>query len=451
MSLFDQLAAIVGPDNFSATAGDRHASDWSKLNPCPPEYVIYPRSTAEVSAILALCNEHNQAVVTQGGLTGLSGGATPQANELAMSLEKLSGIIELDADSQCITVKAGTPLQVVQEAAENAGFTLPLDLGARGSCSIGGNIATNAGGNQVIRYGMARALVLGLEAVQANGEVIRAMNKMLTNNAGYDLKHLFIGTEGTLGVITEAVLRIFPGRAHKQTLLCAASSFGNVSALLRLLLAQTRNISAFEVMWQSYVDLALAEVDSLRDPFPQRHPFYVLIEIEGSEDIEALLEKALEENLVDDALVAQTLTQADAFWDIRDAVAHLLPALQGLANFDIGIPIKHMDAFTTRLEQELKQKFPGLSVQIFGHIGDGNLHVFAHRGNDADVPNIFDCVYRIAADYGGAVTAEHGVGMHKVKYLHHSRSDAEIALMRQLKQSMDPNNILNPGRVIPAA
>lgn len=450
MSLHDELAAIVGPENLSTDRNDKHACDWSKLSPHPPELIVYPRSSAQVSAILQLCNQRKQAVVTQGGLTGLSGGATPLAGELALSLEKLSGIIEMDTDSQCITVKAGTPLQTVQQAATDAGFTLPLDLGARGSCSIGGNIATNAGGNQVIRYGMARALVLGLEAVMANGEIIRAMNKMLKNNAGYDLKQLFIGSEGTLGIITEAVLRVFPGQTEKQTVLCAVDSFSKVSALLQDLLAQTRNVSAFEVMWHNYVDLALNEVDELRDPFQQRHAFYVLIEIEGAQPIETLLTHATEQALISDALIAQTIAQAHDFWAIRDAVSHLLPTLKGLANFDIGIPIRHMAEFTTRLESELGQCFPGISIQIFGHLGDGNLHVFAHRGNDDDVPAIFDCVYSIAADYGGAVTAEHGVGMHKVNYLHHSRSDAEIALMRQLKQSMDPNNILNPQRVIPA-
>lgn len=455
MSLISDLADLIGPNNIQSQAdhGAKHSVDWSKLNPQAPVAVAYPSSTNDVSKLLEYCNSHNIPVVTQGGLTGLSGGATPCVGELAISLEKLSGIIELDVDSQCIIVKAGTPLQVIQEAAANAGFCLPLDLGARGSCTIGGNIATNAGGNQVIRYGMTRALVLGLEAVRANGEVVRSMNKMLKNNSGYDLKQLFIGSEGTLGIVTEAALRLYPQANNKLSLMCALSSFEQVSSLLQALQRCTGGVSAYEVMWRSYVDYALKEMPELKDPFQQRHAFYALVEIENgetfSEAIQLLLHEKMQQAQINDVVIAQSIDQQQSFWAIRDAVSTLLPTMQGLANFDIGIPIKHMATFINEVEHKLTQEFPDISIQVFGHVGDGNLHIFAHRGNDEEVPLIFKSVYAIAEKYDGAVTAEHGVGMHKRNYLQFSRNSEEIALMRLLKESLDPNNILNRGRVLP--
>ena len=457
VSLVDQLTQVMGHDAVLSgkDAGEKYAVDWSAEARCEPLLVVRPSSTDEVAAVLRICNERAQKVVVQGGLTGLSGGSTPQPSELALSLEKLSGIEELDSDSMTMTVAAGTPLQKIQEAADAAGFTFPLDLGARGSCAIGGNVSTNAGGNQVIRYGMTRALVLGLEAVLADGTVISSLNKMLKNNAGYDLKQLFIGTEGTLGVVTKIVLKLFPKMTSRCSALLAISEFDHVVAMLKRSNASFMGtVSSFEVMWASYFDQVVrVERDGI-SPFSEAFEHYVLLEVEGSEQeqdqerFERVLFAAMEDGLIQDAVVAQSGKEADSFWALRDAVAELLPKMQPLANFDIGIPIGKMKSFLRITDERLRAAFPDLTLMVFGHLGDGNLHVVATTGRHADVKPIYGAVYEVLGDHEGSVTAEHGVGTLKIPYLHYSRTAEEIALMGLLKKTMDPKGILNSNRVI---
>lgn len=458
MSLIEQLKQRL-PDGVISDEADlmsSHQSDWSGSDPQHPIAVARPQTTEQVSTILAFCNDHGQAVVTQGGLTGLSGGATPKKGELALSLERLRGIIDIDEKGMCMTVKAGTPLEQIQQAAIDAGLFLPLDLGARGSCSIGGNIATNAGGNQVIKYGMTRSLVLGIEAVQADGTVIRAMNKMLKNNAGYDLKHLFIGSEGTLGVVTECVLRLYPKPKTELTALCTCANFDSVIKLLKNSQSALGALSAFEVMWHSYFKYATTKVDNVRDPFTEKHEFYVLLELEssGSEHAEdeflQVLSQQIEQGVVDDVLIAQSKREASDFWSIRDAIGEIIPMLVPFANFDIGVPIKHMHSFITELEAKLRAEYDNLTFIVFGHVGDGNLHIGAATGIYEHKDEIYAKTYELAAKYDATVTAEHGVGTQKKQYLKYCRSDAEIALMQILKNALDPNNILNPGRIIDA-
>lgn len=454
--LLAQLRALL-PDSSLIMDKDvleSHAADWSKSSPQPPLCVLRPTSTAEVSAILSLCNDHKQAIVTQGGLTGLSGGATPKQGEVALSLARMQGVIELDEKGQTISVHAGTSLQSIQEHAATAGFKLALDLGARGNCSIGGNLATNAGGNQVIKYGMARAQVLGLRAVRADGTVLDSMNNLLKNNAGYDLKHLFIGSEGTLGVITECVLRLHPKPKAVYTALCACESFDNIVRLLNNLQAKLGTLSAFEVMWNSYFRFAIDNVEHARDPMQGEHNFYALVEFESINTDHAqefFLETLLAEmntGVVSDVVVAQSEQDALEFWAIRDAIADILGQLAPLANFDIGVPIKHMERFVTQIHDELHSRYPGLTFFVFGHLGDGNLHLCASTGNADDAKEIYALTYQIGAKYGASVTAEHGVGWQKKGYLTLCRTEAELDLMRELKRLLDPNNILNPGRVI---
>lgn len=446
--LLPSEALVLDPDTLAS-----HASDWSKEDALIPACVVRPDSTEQLAAVLALCNDYGQAVVTQGGLSGLSGGATPQAGEIAISLSRLSGIVELDTKGQCITVKAGTRLQEIQEAAAEAGFKLALDLGARGICTIGGNLSTNAGGNQVIKYGMAREQVLGLEVVRADGTIIRAMNRMLKNNAGYDVKQLFIGSEGTLGIITECVLRLRPKPLGEHTALCACADFDAVISLLNSSQAAFGGVSAFEVMWHSYYQYATTKVEHTRNPFGGEHAYYVLLQVEGNasdhanEYFLATLAQYMEKGLLQDVVVAQSERETQDFWAIRDAIAEILGMVWPLANFDIGVPIKHMEAFVQRVESELKASYPDLTVLVFGHIGDGNLHIGASNGDHEIVASIYADVYRIAADYGATVTAEHGIGVHKKQYLHYSRGAEDIQLMRELKRTLDPNNILNPGRI----
>ena len=433
---------------------DRYTVDWSGEQPLLPDTVLRPANTEELAHMLRVCHEDGQPIVIQGGLTGLAGGATPRQGEIALSLERMSGVEELDADSMTMTVLAGTPLQTVQEAAREAGFHFPLDLGARGSCTIGGNVATNAGGNQVIRYGMARSQVLGLEAVLADGTVMTSLNKMLKNNAGYDLKHLFIGTEGTLGIVTRLVLRLQPQLSSRCTALCALTGFSDV---IRLLQTANNNmggsVSSFEVMWADYLHYVVDHVDSLNSPFDERYPLYVLLETEGSnqeQDFEMftdVLAGVMEDGTVADAVIARTQRDADTFWAIRDGVAEITPLLMPMANFDISLPVSRMESFLDTITADLEKAYPGIRILIFGHIGDGNLHILATTGKDGDRNDIYDRVYRATQDFEGSVSAEHGIGVIKKDYLSCSRTPEEIAVMRTLKRALDPKGILNPGRI----
>ena len=439
---------------------EKYAVDWSAENAYQPTIVVRPKRAEDISSLLAYCNTNDLSVVTQGGLTGLAGGATPQQGEVVLSLERLSGITEIDSQSMTLTALAGTPLAQLQQAAQDAGFYLPLDLGARGSCTIGGNVSTNAGGNQVLYYGMTRALVLGLTAIKADGTVIRSMNKMLKNNAGYDLKQLFIGSEGTLGIVTEVVLRLYPKTLSKKSALCAFDNFNDVVGFLQTMQRRLSRVTAFELMWSNYVEKVFSIHPNCSNPFTQKYPLYVLIEAEGS-DVEydsqrfdKVLADYLERGNMLDAVVAQSNTDAEKFWYIRDGVSSILSAIKYRANFDIGVPVSVMDEFVIRVERALEKSISDLQLCTFGHMADGNLHLLAWTDSGSDdhkeavVQSVYQQVYEIVGEMNGTVTAEHGIGAMKRKYLKLCRSEEEIALMRTLKQAMDPKGILNPNRVL---
>ena len=436
---------------------ERYRHDWSSEEPGDPLAVVRPGSTEEVSAVLRLCHAANQAVVVQGGLSGLCGGGNPRRGELALSLERLSGIEQLDRAGMTMTVKAGTPLQIIQEAAAEAGFVFPLDLGARGSCHIGGNIATNAGGNQVLRFGMTRNLVLGLEAVLADGTVLTSMNSMLKNNAGYDLKQLFIGTEGTLGIVTRAVLRLYPRARSRCSALVALPDF---NAVVDLLHRTTRDfaggLSTFEVMWHGYYHFITDHVPAIVSPFAEGHPLYAIVELEGADPeqdqarFEQTLGSALEAGLLSDATLAASQREREAYWKIRDGVGEIGQFLKDVANFDISVPIASMAAFLDTIERELEAAFPGCQRLAFGHVADSNLHFICSTGRREDIKTIYAVVYRAVGACQGSVSAEHGIGVQKLPYLAQSRSAEELALMHTLKQALDPKGLLNPGRVLPA-
>ena len=456
--ILDTLRAKLGPGAVLAGAeiDARHSVDFSHENAHAPLAVLRPKSTDEVAAILRECHRARQRVVVQGGLTGLAGGATPQAGELALSLERLSGVEEIDRAAQTMTVLAGTPLQTVQQAATDAGYLFPLDLGARGSCTIGGNIATNAGGNQVIRFGMIRNLVLGLEAVLADGTVVSSLNKMLKNNAGYDLKQLFIGTEGTLGVVTRAVLRLWPRLPSKVTALCALRGLDEAVELLHTLQARLGGaLSAFEAMWAGYFHYVLEHLGA-RSPFAARHAIYVLVEVEGTDhdrdraEIEHTLGEALEEHTIADAALAQSERETKAFWSIRDGIGDVTPTLQPMLAFDVSLPIDAMAGFLAMVNAAFARFPDPVTNLVFGHVGDSNLHlaVTTHRARDLD--KLCDVVYDAVGRHAGSISAEHGIGTLRRDYLHHSRSAAEIDLMRRLKAALDPHGILNAGRVLPS-
>ena len=449
-----QLIGKLGPDVIltGADISGKYHADSSGETARPPVAVARPASTAQVSDILRICSAANQKVVVQGGLTGLCGGATPQEEEVALSLERLSGIEELDQASMTMTVLAGTPLQAIQDAADAAGFLFPLDLGARGSCNIGGNISTNAGGNEVIRFGMTRNLILGLEVVLADGTVISSLNKMLKNNAGYDLKHLFIGTEGTLGVVTRAVLRLFAKPEGRSTALVALESFEDVVRFLHFMSREfSGSLSSFEVMWDSYYDYIIEHVPTVSSPFDERYPIYVLTEISdrpGNSILEDALAGELEQDRILDAVICKSERERAAVWAIRDGVGEAMAVIMDNANFDVSVPINAMADFLNQLETEIKALLPDTALLVFGHIGDGNLHLVFTVDRKEDKKTIYDVVYRQVGAYNGSISAEHGIGMMKRSYLHQSRSAEEIALMKLLKKTLDPNNILNPGRVL---
>ena len=448
----EALTALIGVEQLLVgnAIGEKYQADWSGENPHLPQLVVRPDSCNIVSQLLKYCNEHHLAVVTQGGLTGLAGGATPRDGEIVLSLERMNGIIELDHQSMTMTVKAGTPLQVIQQAAEAVGLRLPLDLGARGSCQIGGNVATNAGGNQVLSFGMARALVLGLQAVKADGTVISAHNKMLKNNAGYDLKQLFIGSEGTLGVITEVVLRLFPAPRNKHTALVSLGRFEDVIKLLHVTQSSLARLSAFEVMWDDYFLRAVAETENTSNPFDKTYPYYVLLESENDslDWFQEVLFEQLEKGVLLDAAIAQSGKDSEQFWMIRDAIGDLLSRIPNPANFDVGLPISRMQDFLEKVHTELNNNFKDLHTITFGHLADGNIHITAWTDVGNNNNAIYKCVYELLQAFEGTVTAEHGIGVMKTDYLKLCRSPEEIELMTVLKLALDPNNILNPGRVI---
>ncbi|MDG2175671.1 MAG: FAD-binding oxidoreductase [Gammaproteobacteria bacterium] len=457
--LIQQLQEL--PDNdvlLGDSISEKYHHDWSADAPGIPGAVVRPSSTQALSETLKLCHASDQQVAVQGGLTGLTGGGIPKAGEIAINLERLNGIEELDVDAMTMTVKAGTPLQTIQEAADDAGFIFPLDLGARGTCNIGGNISTNAGGNQVLRFGMTRALVLGLEAVMADGTVITSMNKMLKNNAGYDLKHLFIGTEGTLGIVSRAVLRLFPKSASRCTALLALNNFKDVVTLLHKLTSEFSGmLSAYEVMWESYFHFITDNVDTIDSPYDTRYPIYVLTELEGGDpekDADLFmntLSAAMEDGLVADALIANSEKDREGFWKIRDGVGEISEFIRDTANFDISVPISSMQPFLEQVEKEVIAEVPNAKTLIWGHIADSNLHFICYTGSHDDVKAMYDIVYKVVGDFSGSVSAEHGIGVQKTGYLHHSRTSEEIALMQNLKGALDPKGILNSGRVIPKA
>lgn len=435
-------------------AANRH--DWSGLPATAPLALVRARDTSEVAATLRVCHAAGVAVVPQGGLTGLCGGARASSAEIALSLERLTGIDELDPTTATITARAGTPLELVQRAAADAGFLLALDLGARGSCAIGGNVATNAGGNRVIRYGMTRDMVLGLEVVLPDGTVLANLNKLIKNNAGYDLKQLFIGSEGTLGVVTRVVLRLHPLPASIAAGFCGLPDY---PAVLRLLQAARQqlgaNLSAFEGMWHEFYACMIERATGIRAPLAGRHLFYVLLEAHGADPedgqrFEAFLGRMLEEGVVTDAAVAQTTAQTRAFWAIRDAVAEYSTIIGPMVNFDIGLVTDRMHRVVEVLRERIETRWPGAVAHYYGHIGDGNIHVNVHVPGAAPQPKaeIEALVYGVVREHGGSVSAEHGIGVTKLGYIGYSRTPEELALMRTIKQAIDPRGILNPGKVV---
>lgn len=452
--LITALRAIVGEQGMLKGDAVRERAGALWHGRIDAELLVRPRSTEQVAAVLRLCHARGQPVVTHGGLTGLVNGADAAAGDLVLSLESMDTIERVDAAGRALRAQAGTKLGQVQRAAEEHGMVFPLDLGARDSATVGGNISTNAGGLRVLRYGMMRSLVLGVEAVLADGTVLTSLNRMLKNNAGYDLKQLFIGSEGTLGVVTRAELRLVSRTRSQETFLAALPDFDSMVELLgRLDRGLGGQLAAFEALWGNYYDYNTAPPALNPAPLGRGAPFYVIAETLGGDpghdraQLEAVLEQALGDRVLSDVTIADSETQRRAIWNIREDVWQV-KNLGPLLTFDVSLPIENMRDYAAQVYEAVRARAGENRAFVFGHMADGNLHVVIAAGDDAATRACMeDLVYTPLAAIGGSVSAEHGIGLEKRAYLPLSRTSAEIATMRLIKQALDPKGILNPGKV----
>jgi FAD/FMN-containing dehydrogenase len=465
--LIAQLRGAVGAANV-LTDGDLSAweTDWRKRSRGKALAVVRPGSTEEVAAVVRACATAGTPIVPQGGNTGLVVGGVPDASgrEVVLSLTRLNRVRAIDRDNLAMTVDAGCVLQNLQQAADEAGLLFPLSLAAEGSCTIGGNLATNAGGTQVVRYGNARELCLGLEVVTAQGEVWDGLTGLRKDNTGYDLRDLFIGSEGTLGVITGATMKLYPQPAATLTAWAAVPSMEAAVTLLGLAHRHLgAGLTGFEVMGQFALSLVAKHYPQLRVPLHGATPYCVLLENADQESeaharsvFERLLEVALEDGCVADAVVAASLAQAHQLWHLREAIP-LAQAEEGLnVKHDISIPVSRIPAFCAETDALLQREIAGVRLVNFGHLGDGNLHynVQAPQGGDmkafldANEERVNTLVYEQVKRFDGSISAEHGIGMLKAGKLPEYKSPVALSMMRALKRALDPGNILNPGRVV---
>ena len=468
-ALLSALRTIVG-EAYVLTEGDLtgYELDWRKRERGKALAVVRPASTEQVAAVVKACAAAGVSIVPQGGNTGMVVGSTPDASgtQVVLSLTRMNAVRTLDAANLTITVEAGCVLQTLQEVCEQAGFLFPLSLASEGSCTIGGNLGTNAGGTQVVRYGNTRELCLGLEVVTAQGEVWSGLTGLRKDNTGYDLRHLFIGSEGTLGVITAATMKLYPLPQSQLTALAAVPS---LQAAVDLLGLAHRHLSAgltgFEVMGQFALRLVVKHFPQQRVPFYESAPYCVVLENSDPESdsharsqLERLLEEALEKGCVTDAVVAESMAQARALWHIRESIP-LAQAQEGLnIKHDISIAVSRIPEFVAQADAALEQAFPGVRLVNYGHLGDGNLHynVQAPLGQDGETflreqENAVNAVvYALVDAYSGSISAEHGIGSLKREKLEKHKSPVALGLMRSIKTALDPHNLFNPGRMLAA-
>ncbi len=443
----------------------RYLVDWRGVYRGPAGLVARPSTTAEVAATMRICADSGIAIVPQGGNTGLVGGSVPRPDDrcILLSLERMNRVRSIDPLDFTMTVEAGCILQNIQKAAEDADRFFPLSLAAEGSCQIGGNLSTNAGGIQVLRYGMARDLVLGLEVVLPNGEIWNGLSGLRKDNTGYDLKQLFIGAEGTLGIITAAVLKLFPRpRAIETAFIAVRDPAAAIELLSRARSGTGDAITAFELIDRNILDLVFANVAGNADPLSTRHEWYVLMEAfgaEGSDGLRAALERvlgtALEDGLILDAVLAESRAQRQAFWKIREDMADAQKHEGVPIRHDVAVPVSRVPEFLRRAVAACRGALPDARIVAFGHAGDGNIHfnLLPPRGGDSklfqtEIARMNRVVHDIVADMGGSISAEHGIGRLRRDELAHYKPAVALAVMRSLKQALDPQNLLNPGKVI---
>jgi FAD/FMN-containing dehydrogenase len=465
--LLAHLRAICG-DAHVLTDQDLSAyeRDWRGRAQGKARCVVRPGSTPEVAAVVKACAAAGVPMVPQGGNTGLVMGSTPDdsGREVVLSLQRMNAVRSLDAANATLTVEAGCVLERLQQVADDAGFLFPLSLASEGSCTIGGNLASNAGGTQVLRYGNARDLCLGLEVVTPQGEVWQGLSGLRKDNTGLDLRNLFIGSEGTLGVITAATLKLFPKPAAQRTAWAAVPSVQAAVDLLGLAQQQLgAGLTGFEMMGQVALGLVVKHFPSMSVPLWQSAPYCVLLELSDTDNedhahqqLERLLETALEHGCVVDAVVAQTIAQSKALWHVRESIS-MAQATEGLnIKHDIALPVSAIPAFVAHTDALLAQQLPGVRMVNFGHLGDGNLHYNVQCPLNSDAAEFLQaheaqvnhCVYEAVKSFGGSISAEHGIGRLKAETLPHYKDPVALAMMRSIKQALDPQNLMNPGRVL---
>ncbi|MGZ3420226.1 MAG: FAD-binding oxidoreductase [Polyangiales bacterium] len=455
-AFLERVAREFPADFLSRDPGDlaEYGKDWTRVFTPAPLAIAFPRTTEEVSRLMKICSELEIAVVPSGGRTGLAGGAVAAKGEVVLSLARMRRIDPVELLGATVRVQAGAVTEAVHHHCEEHGLTWPVDFASKGSSTVGGNIATNAGGVKVIRYGLTRHWVLGLQVVLASGEILELNGALEKNNTGADLRQLFIGSEGTLGVITEATLKLTRVPTKLDVMLFAVPDLAGVLRLFREARTGPFTISAYEF----FTDKCLARLTrhrKVRAPFAEASSHYVLLEVEATDKLEGWLESVFEKGLVSDGLLAQHGGQAAELWTLREGISESLSATGLPHKNDISLPVASLEAFCGELEALLAERYPGFEICNFGHIGDGNLHVnimkpeelskeeFLKRTKSLD-PEMFALVKK----HRGSISAEHGIGLLKKDYLGYSRSESELALLRTLKKALDPKNILNPGKVI---
>lgn len=459
-------------DQFRKVVGDRHAiTDPADIEPYVTEernlfhgrspLVLRPGSTAEVSEICKLASAHNIALVPQGGNTGLVGGQTPHNGEVVVSLRRLDKIREVDTASNTMTCEAGVVLEIAQAKASDVDRLFPLSLGAEGSCTIGGNLSTNAGGTAALAYGVAREMALGLEVVLADGRVLNVLSKLKKDNTGYNLHNLFIGAEGTLGIITAATLKLFPKPRAVETAFVGLKSPAAALKLLTIAQSEAANaLTSFELLSEMAVDFSVRHGIDVRDPLGQKHPWYVLMELSSPGDdartpLETILTRAMEEDIVDDAVIAANLTQRNGFWRLREEMSSAQKPEGGSIKHDISVPVAAVPAFIAEADAAVVRLIPGARPVPFGHLGDGNLHYNVSQPVGADTADylarwheVNAVVFEIVLRMGGSISAEHGIGVLKRDELPDVKDKTAIELMRAIKAMLDPLGIMNPGKVL---
>jgi FAD/FMN-containing dehydrogenase len=466
-ALLDRLRAIVGPSGHIDDPADMepYVAEWRGRYRGATPLVLRPACTQELSDVMRACAEAGVPVVPQGGNTGLVGGSIPSADnsEVLISLSRMNKIREMDPLNYTVTVEAGCVLQTLQQAASDVDRLFPLSLGAEGTCQIGGNISANAGGTMTLRYGNTRDLVLGLEVVLPDGQIWNGMRRLRKNNTGYDLKHLFIGAEGTLGFITAAVLKLFPRPKQVETgFLAVRDPDATIELLASLRSASGDSLSAFELMPRIALDFALKHVAGTIDPLSEPFPWYVLLELSTGtggdafrETIEEALGEAMEAGLVQDATLASSEAQAKQLWFIREAIVEAQKYEGGSIKHDISIPVSCVGSFIAQATEAVERTIPGARPVPFGHVGDGNIHFNVNQPVDADTEaylaqwdKLNEVVHDIVLSMDGSISAEHGIGTFKREELSRVKSPVELDLMRRIKATLDPQGLMNPGKVL---